>query len=182
MPITSQRVIRILKIGATCVEHTNRLREVIKYAVRDIEELMTLDPANDRELILDRLSAMRAMIGEAGMETEIAPSEVQNLYYEKAKFEINEKKNAGAARRMRVIRGIRRDREEMGKTGYDNNEQESLQESPLSPGEVMERIEQGEKREPEKADNSIPHAARSERIPTADDEDSWKPKEKKGEE
>ena len=176
MPITAEQVIRIIDYAIESVRNAEKMRKTLKQIESDAKEL--LFEQDIREGILDRIAVIRAAAEDA-WRYEIDMESLENLFKEKQRFADNAKKNKNAARRMKLMRMVRKEREETGETRQ--NEQEPLQESPLSPGEVMERIEQGEKRGLEKADNSTPHAARSERIPTADDEDSWKPKEKKGE-
>lgn len=105
MPITADRVMSIIDTAEECYKGVSRLREAMRKINGDIAPLLFRTDLPDD--VLDLIARVRAET-EAGFRFEIPSDFVQNLFYEKAKFEINEKKNKYAREKMRVLRaGVR---------------------------------------------------------------------------
>lgn len=101
MPITADRVIKIIDTAHECYKGINRLREVIRKIHDDMAKLAyRRDVPNDVMDIL-QITQISASIG---YQFELPSEFVENLFEEKAKFALNEKKNRYARDRMRVLR------------------------------------------------------------------------------
>jgi hypothetical protein len=101
MPITAERVTTIINYAVECAENAKQMKRVLKQIEEDAKELLYTPDLP--ESVLDRIATIRSQAEDA-FRFEVDQESLQNLFYEKAKFEINAKKNTSAATRMRILR------------------------------------------------------------------------------
>ena len=111
MPITAEQVIRIIDYAIESVRNAEKMRKTLKQIESDAKEL--LFEQDIREGILDRIAVIRAAAEDA-WRYEIDMESLENLFKEKQRFTDNAKKNKNAARRMKLMRMVRKEREETG--------------------------------------------------------------------
>jgi hypothetical protein len=109
MPITSDQVIDIIDLAIRNLERATIMEKVINGINKDMKEL--------RMEIKNQNEKVEYMIDDVIIRTNPGPGistqDIQDLMYMKAKFEINRKRNASAARRMRGQREREKEKEFM---------------------------------------------------------------------
>lgn len=110
MPITAERMLNLIDIAEQSIQKTELAKQTLKYNTRDLgrlekrlEEIKLKD-----EIIEDLIQSMKTQSHEAEFECILPAQLIQNLGFEKARFEINLSKNRHAKERMQMLRdGIR---------------------------------------------------------------------------
>ncbi len=179
MLITAERVVKIINYAIDCATNAKEMRKGHKQIEQDIKELLRRDDLH--EDVLDRLAIIRT-VSEDAYRFDIDQDALENLFYEKAKFEFNAKKNKSAKNRMRILRAgflqrkiVQRERKTedgimIEETYDDENENENIDDeySPISPAEINQRLKDEVSRPIEISDPDHDH-------------ESWLPKTKEEE-
>lgn len=147
MPITAERVVKIITCAIDCAQNAKEMRKGHKQIEQDIKELLRRDDIP--EDVLDRLSIIRT-VSEDAYRFDIDQDALENLFYEKAKFEFNAKKNKNAASRMRILRAGYRQRKVVKRERKTEDGIEEIEEkyeentpddyAPLTAQEINQRL------------------------------------------